>query len=71
MADKFLNLDGLTRLVTKVKALVTGITGDPANLTTTTKTDLVAAVNSVKAEVDGLGEPFRLQDFQQQINLNR
>ena len=69
MADKFLNLDGLTRLVTKVKALVTGITGDPANLTTTTKTDLVAAVNSVKAEVDGLGEPFRLQDFQQQINL--
>ena len=51
------------------KGKISGIIGNLATLTTTDKTDLVSAINEVKFGLDGLGEPFRLQDFNQQINV--
>ena len=46
-----------------------GKIGDLTSLGTTEKSSIVGAVNELKTTVDGLGEPFRLQDFNQQINV--
>ena len=51
------------------KGYVDGKTGDLSALTTTEQTNLVSAINEIDFAVKGLGEPFRLQDFTQQINV--
>ena len=48
---------------TAVAEAVAGKTGDLSALTTTAQTDLVSAVNELKFDIDGLGEPFRVKQW--------
>lgn len=75
MSDKFLNNSGLAHYDSKIKAEIAKKAddtkvGDLTTLTTTDKTDVVSAINELKFDLNGLGEPFRLLDFQQQINIS-
>lgn len=49
----------------KIKALLGVMIGKLEDLNTTEKSSLVAALNEVKFDLDGLGEPYRLKDFTQ------
>lgn len=62
---KFLNKIGVQYLWNAITAK----TGDLAALTTTAKTDLVAALNEVKAGVESAGEPFRLKKWASDLNM--
>ena len=75
MSDKFLNNSGLAHYDSKIKAEIAKKAddtkvGDLTTLTTTDKTDVVSVINELKFDLNGLGEPFRLLDFQQQINIS-
>lgn len=43
--------------------------GDLSALTTTVKTDAVAAINELKSGLDGLGEPFRVKKWAANLNV--
>ena len=51
------------------KGKIGALIGNMATLNTTEKGNLVGAINELKFGLDGLGEPFRLKDFNQQINI--
>lgn len=59
---KFLDTTGVQALW----AAITGRTGDLSALATTAKTDLVSALNEVKAGAD---EPFRVKKFSPAFNI--
>lgn len=59
MSDTYLNESGITAL----KAWILGKIGNLASLNTTNKTDIVSAINELKYDVGGLGEPFRVKQW--------
>lgn len=63
MADKFLNDSGLSHYDSKIKSFINGKVGDLSTLTTTSKTDLVGAINEVDFAVKNIGEPFRVKNW--------
>ena len=72
-AEHFLNKTGLAYLWSKIKAYVgngfasKASVGDIASLQTTDKSSVVGATNELKAAVDALGEPFRVKQWQTNV----
>lgn len=73
-AEHFLNKTGLAYLWSKIKAYVVNgfasksSVGDITTLQTTDKSSVVGAVNELVADVAALGEPFRVKQWQANVN---